>query len=93
MSTTSGPNVPLRIGKSYVVPAIETDASAVRFSVAPFMGTRSATPSSSRRGVVGAFASILPVRRQKRNSLTALRGSILPTGGYSVFWVATQRQR
>ena len=39
MSTTSGPNVPLRIGKSYVVPAIETDASAVRFSVAPFMGT------------------------------------------------------
>ena len=27
MSTTSGPNVPLRIGKSYVVPAIETDAS------------------------------------------------------------------
>jgi hypothetical protein len=38
MSTTSGPNVPLRIGKSYVVPAIETDASAVRFLVAPFMG-------------------------------------------------------
>jgi hypothetical protein len=27
MSTTSGPSVPLRIGKAYTVPAIDTDAS------------------------------------------------------------------
>jgi hypothetical protein len=38
--TTSGPNVPLCIGKSYFVPAIKTDAS---FSVARLVGTLSAT--------------------------------------------------
>jgi hypothetical protein len=32
MSTTSGPSVPLRIGKAYTVPAIDTDASAVFLS-------------------------------------------------------------
>ena len=59
MSTTSGPNVPLRIGKSYVVPAIETDASAVQFSVAPFMGH--ALQRHQVRGVSSwSFASILP---------------------------------
>ena len=62
MSTTSGPNVPLRIGKSYVVPAIETDASAVRFSVAPFMGTL-CNAIKFAGGVAGGTASILPVRR------------------------------
>ena len=52
----------LRIGKSYAVPAIETDASAVRFLLETFMGTRSATPSSTRR-VVAIIASILRIRR------------------------------
>ena len=55
-SSCSTPTVPLRIGKSYAVPAIETDASAVRFLVTPFMGTRSATSAWSSYTI----ASVLP---------------------------------
>ena len=46
MSTTSGPNVPLRIGKSYLVPPIKTAASAVHFSSSPFLRRFSATIGS-----------------------------------------------
>src|SRR5512143_2032738 len=37
MSTTAGPNVPFSTGRSYLMPAIETDASPAPLSVRSFV--------------------------------------------------------